>query len=228
MKKIIFIFARGGSKGIPNKNIKIFNGKPLLTWSIELAKSIPMIEKIFVSTDDEDIAQVATKCGVELITRPKDLAEDDSPEWLAWQHAIEIVQKNYGFFDIFISLPATSPLRSKEDVIKCINLLDKNTDFIVTMSESKRSPWFNMVNKKQNGYLSLISQSNYVRRQDTPTSYDLTTVAYVARPSFILENQNIWDGNVKGVIIPEQRAIDIDSVYDFKIAELISNNKSFI
>ena len=107
-----FIFARGGSKGVPVKNIKPMAGKPLIAYAIELALEHLGIDRVFVSTDDVNIADVAAEYGAEVISRPEKLAQDDSPEWLAWQHAIAYVEKNYEASDdsTFISLPTTSPL----------------------------------------------------------------------------------------------------------------------
>ena len=120
MRTFAFIFARGGSKGIPRKNLKLLGGKPLLAWSIEMGQSIPEAERVFVSTEDDEIAEVANVFGAEVIPRPAELAKDTSPEWLAWQHAIQSVQAKYGLFDRFLSLPTTAPLRIEEDVRKCL------------------------------------------------------------------------------------------------------------
>ena len=123
MKTYAFIFARGGSKGVPGKNIKEICGKPLIAYSIEIAKEIEYIEKIYVSTEDDNIANVAKKYGADIIPRPHNLAQDDSPEWLAWQHAVKWLGEKGESFDIFVSLPATSPLRNKKDITQCLRLL---------------------------------------------------------------------------------------------------------
>ena len=126
MKKIFaFIFARGGSKGLPRKNILPLNGKPLIAHSIDVAKKIENIEKIFVSTDDDLIKTVAIEYGATVINRPKKLARDDSPEIEAWRHAIKYLQDKNIHFDVFVSLPATAPLRNDLDVRNCIKTLDK-------------------------------------------------------------------------------------------------------
>lgn len=227
-KKIYaFIFARGGSKGLPNKNIKLLGGLPLIAHSIKLAKNMKEIDKLFVSTDSDEIASIAKDLKAEIINRPKHLATDNSPEWLSWQHAIRFVYKKEGEFDIFTSLPATSPLRRKKDVISCLNSLDHFTDITVAIKSSERSPWFNMVQKNEDGFISLISKDLKIkRRQDAPKSFDLTTVAYVARPQFVLNSTGIWDGRIKGIEVPKLNSIDIDDEYDFKIAELLFNELS--
>ena len=223
MKIYAFIFARGGSKGIPDKNIRLLAGKPLLAWAIEIARDIPEINRVFVSTDDTHIAEIARECGAEVIDRPPELAQDDTPEWFAWQHAVKWLEARGDSFDVFLSLPTTSPLRSKEDVLNCLNRLDDVTDIVVTYTEARRSPWFNMVRIDKNERLHLLVEGNYTRRQDVPEGYDMATVAYVTRPSFILNHENIWDGFVRGVLIPPERAIDIDTMFDFEMVKLILN-----
>ena len=222
MKTFAFIFARGGSKGLPGKNLLNIGGKPLLAHSIMIAKDIDRISRIFVSTDSKEIADVGIKYGAEIINRPSELAQDDSPEWDSWLHAVKWLEDSGEFFDCFISLPTTAPLRSKSDVIKCIDLLDKQTDIVVTISESSRSPYFNMVKKDKN-YIKLLinSEKSYSRRQDTPQIFDMTTVAYVTRPNFIKNNNKIFDGRVKASLVPKGRAIDIDDEIDFRMAELM-------
>ena len=103
-------------RGYLAKNLELLGGKPLLAWSIEMGQSLPEVERVFVSTEDDEIAEVANVFGAEVIPRPAELAQDTSPEWLAWQHAIQSVQAKYGLFDRFLSLPTTAPLRSQEDV----------------------------------------------------------------------------------------------------------------
>ena len=222
MKTFAFIFARGGSKGVPGKNIRILGGKPLIAWSIEIAREISEIDRIIVSTDDENIANVGKEFGAEIIMRPVVLAQDDTPEWLAWQHAVDFLENKGEYFNRFVSLPATSPLRSKEDVMACLNLLDNQTDIVVTMTETTRSPFFNMV-KKTEGYITLLmdGKTNYSRRQDTPCNFDMTTVAYVTRPEFIKINNGIFEGRVRAINVPKERAIDIDDELDFFMAEAL-------
>ena len=103
MKIFAFIFARGGSKGVPGKNIREMCGKPLISYSINIARKIKSIEKVFVSTEDSQIAGIASDLGAVVIPRPIDLSKDDSPEWLAWQHAVKWVEENVQSFDTFVS-----------------------------------------------------------------------------------------------------------------------------
>jgi len=228
LKTFCYIFARGGSKGIPKKNIKPLLNKPLITYSINVAKEISEIDKLFVSTDCNEIAKISKSKGAIIINRPQDISQDNSPEWFAWRHAINWTYERYGTFTKFLSLPATAPLRSKNDVIKCLNAIKSKSDVIITMTESSRNPWFNMVKKNDDETISLVlkNKEKISRRQDAPLVYDMTTVAYVLNPNFIVENNSIWDGNVKGISIPKERAIDIDDEFDFRMAEMILGDKS--
>ena len=223
MKTFAFIFARGGSKGVPGKNIKEICGKPLIAYSIEIAKKIESIDKIFVSTEDNNIATVANEYRAEIIPRPQELAQDDSPEWLAWQHAIKWLEDKGESFNVFISLPTTSPLKKKIDITRCMDYLDQKTDMVVGITEANRSPYFNMVRKNDSGFIDILMKNDirYTRRQETPVIFDITTVAYVSRPEYITNSSGIFDGNVKGVEIPSERALDIDTELDFEIAEFL-------
>ena len=229
-KTYAFIFARGGSKGLPNKNIKTLVDKPLLAHSIVLALSIPRISNVFVSTECEKITKVARTYGANIIPRPSELAQDETPEWLAWQHAVSWVNSKYGKFDQFLSLPCTAPLRIVEDVVKCLDDFEiGDSEMLITITEAHRSPWFNMVSEDSNKNLNLVldtSETIYCR-QKAPAVFDMTTVAYVTSPDFIIKNNSIWDGRVKGVIIPKERSIDIDDAFDFNIAEFLMKKRIF-
>jgi len=221
-----FIFARGGSKGVPRKNVRLFAGKPLISHAIQTALNSKYINRVIVSTDDPEIAKIAKEYGAEVpFMRPYDLAGDTSPEWLSWQHAIKMVEceKNEKI-DVFVSIPTTAPLRSVEDVDACISkFLATDSDIIITVKKSDRSPFFNMVLIDDNGLAKIVipTAKPMNRRQDAPLVYDITTVAYVAKPAFIMNAHSIFEGNVRTVEIVPERALDIDTELDFKIAEFL-------
>ena len=207
---IAFVFARGGSKGLPRKNLLELGGKPLIAWSIESALSLSSIRRVVVSTDDREIAEVSRSYGAEVpFIRPDYLAQDNSPEWDSWIHALEYIKAEEGRLpDSMISLPATSPLRSHEDVQKCIDLFyRRSADIVITVTDSHRNPYFNMVTCKEDGYSELICKPDnpIYRRQDSPKVYDMTTVAYFADPKFIISNRYIFHGRVSSVHIPIER-----------------------
>ncbi len=224
-----FIFARGGSKGVPRKNIKFLGGKPLIAYAIETGLNSSHINKVIVSTDDAEIAEVAKQFGAEVpFFRPENLANDTSSELLAWKHAINEINNNssYADIDIFVSLPPTSPFRSVKDIDLCIQtFIDNDADIVVTLKNASRHPSFNMVSFDKDGYVKLVMpvKKNIHRRQDTSLVYDMTTVAYVAKPEFILNTDSILNGRVLGVMIPDKRAIDIDTPLDFEFAEFLAS-----
>ena len=226
MNIIALICARSGSKGVPNKNIKLLAGKPLIVRSINQIKELKEINRVIVSTDSEEIANIAINAGAEVpFMRPKKLAEDDSPEWLVWRHALDSINKlDGGYPDILIIVPVTAPLRTVDDLKNCLIEYQKgNADIIITATDSHRSPYFNMVKIDKEGMANLVisPEETITRRQDTPNIYDMTTVAYVTTPKFVFENDSSFSGKVRHVHIPIERALDIDTLFDFKIAELL-------
>ena len=231
---VAIIPARGGSKGILGKNLLMVSGKPLVAWSIEHAKSVKRVDRVIVSTDSEEIARIAREYGAEVpFMRPAELATDDSPEWLSWQHSLKYLENNDGRLpDLMLSIPTTGPLRSGEDINKIIDEYQRgNSDIVITVTESHRNPFFNIVREGADGYVDLFGSGEEVlsRRQDCPKSYDITTLAYAARPSFVLNNKSIFEGRVRQVIVPKERSIDIDTLLDFEIAEyMFKKNESKI
>jgi N-acylneuraminate cytidylyltransferase len=230
MKFTAFVFARGGSKGLPGKNIRSLCGKPLIAWSIEQALSVNRVERVIVSTDCEEIASIARAYGAQVpFIRPAELAADHSPEWLAWRHALKYLEIAEGHLpEAMLSVPATAPLRTRADLEKCLDEYEKGeVDVVITVTEAHRSPYFNMVKAHEDGTVGLIipPSSTIARRQDCPAVFDMATVAYVVRPEFIITNNAIFQGRVRAVQIPVNRAIDIDNLLDFQIAELLMKNQ---
>ena len=221
-KVFAFVFARGGSKGLPRKNVLPLDGKPLLAHSIDVAKQVVGVDRIFVSSDDDEIKNIAVEFGAEIIDRPKWLASDNTPEIEAWKHAVSYLMEKGEFFDIFLSLPATSPLRNIQDIEACINALDERTDSVITVTSGSRNPYFNMVTKNVDGFCSMMFKSSgYSRRQDAPEAFDITTAAYVMRPDHILRAGGVLDGRVKCIEIPKERGVDIDDEWDYQFAKLL-------
>ncbi len=220
-----FIFARGGSKGLPGKNLKPLLGKPLLRYAIETAQACSSIDRVFVSTEDKAIAEHATEAGATLIPRPPELATDTSPEWLSWRHAIQWAKDHYGHFDEFVSLPTTCPLRDVEDVeAALIKRQTEQADICISVTPANRSPYFNMVKEVPTDHSMelVISPAHGIsRRQDAPEVYDITTGVYATTPEFIEQHSAIFDGKVVAIVMPKHRAVDIDDIYDFKLAQSI-------
>lgn len=222
-RHLAFIFARGGSKGVKDKNIRPVAGKPLLAHSIESALSSRHIDSVVVSTDSEKIADVARQFGAEVLFRPAELAADATPELLAWKHAIEACRERLQEHNIFVSLPATSPLRAPRDIDDAIEKFRRGgCDIVFGISESHRNPYLNMVTIDADGLLEVVNAgSSAVRRQDVPTVYDVTTCVYVGAVDYILSCEKLMQGRVGYVDIPVERALDIDTEYDLYLADLV-------
>lgn len=230
MKAVAFIFARGGSKGLPGKNIRLLAGKPLIAWSIKQALAVNRVEQVIVSTDSPEIAAVALEYGAQVpFIRPAEYARDDSPEWLAWRHALNYFQETTGALpEVMVSVPATAPLRLSIDIESCLDLYEAGgADVVITVASAHRSPYFNMITKNSDDTVGLVipPNSSITRRQDAPVVYDITTVCYVANPQFILNRNSIFEGRVKSALVPTERSIDIDTPYDFEIAEWLMEKR---
>nr|WP_321514097.1 acylneuraminate cytidylyltransferase family protein [uncultured Pseudodesulfovibrio sp.] len=226
MKRYGFIFARGGSKGVPGKNIRPLGGIPLIGHAIKAGQDSGMLDRIIVSTDDQAIAETARQLGAEVpFMRPAELAQDTSPEWLAWRHAVNAVDD----FDLFVSLPCTAPMRNGDDVRRCIDTFEaEECDVVITAREAERHPSFNMITLDAAGYavIAMPTDKDITRRQDAPAVFDMTTVCYVTTPDFIRQKDGVFQGSVKMVEIPPERAIDIDTELDFAFAEFLMERNS--
>jgi N,N'-diacetyl-8-epilegionaminate cytidylyltransferase len=225
-KRILgLICARGGSKGIPRKNLRPVGGRPLIGWSIASGLACPQIDRLIVSTDDSEMAEVARSLGAETpFMRPEKLATDQAPEWIVWQHAItEMAQLGFQA-DYLVVLPPTSPFRSHADVAQSIERLHlEDADVVLSVTESGRNPYFNMVELDTEGFASLAKKpaGRVARRQDAPRVYDITTAFYAVRCDYVLKASGLFEGKVKATAIPAIRAVDIDTALDLKFAEFL-------
>jgi CMP-N-acetylneuraminic acid synthetase len=228
MNAVAFIFARGGSKGLPGKNIRLFGGKPLIAWSIERALEVHRISRVIVSTDSDEIAAISRQFGADVpFIRPSDLATDESPEWLSWRHGLEYLRETTGSVpEVMVSAPSVAPLGLAMDIENCLDEYEKGlSDIVITVTDAHRSPYFNMVKANPDGTYGLVDRSfsNLARRQDAPSVYDMATVCYVANSRYVMTHGSIFEGRVGAVHVPIERAIDIDSLLDFQFAEYLLN-----
>ncbi|GHV54787.1 acylneuraminate cytidylyltransferase [Synergistales bacterium] len=224
-----YIFARGGSKGLPRKNILPLGGKPLIAYSIEALRESRYISRIIVSTDDAEIAETARNFGAEVpFMRPAELASDGAPELLAWKHALHEAEREGKTPDIFVSAPTTSPLRLPSDIDSAVETLIKTgCDMVVSVTESARSPYFNMVTRDAEGRTKIFARlpGEVTRRQDAPPVYDMTTVVYAAKSSYVMAGDTAMPGDVRSIVVPRERAADIDTKLDFEFAEFLLNRR---
>ena len=222
------IFARGGSKGIPRKNLRLLDGLPLLAHAIAAAKDAKWLERVVVSSDDPEIAEVARRHGAEVpFLRPAELAADDAPEWLAWRHAVRTLEATGERLkiDVLVAVPTTSPLRVAGDVDACVEaLLESDADVVITVTPAARSPYYNMVVLNDGYARPVIHASGPLhRRQDAPRVFDMTTVAYAARAGYVVSAEGLFDGKVRAVVVPRERALDIDTELDLEVAEFLAH-----
>lgn len=213
---------------MPGKNTRLLAGKPLIAYAIEVGLACPSVDRVIVSTDGEEIADLARHYGADVpFIRPSHLASDESPELLSWKHALKYLRENHEplFPDAFVSLPVTAPLRQIGDVERCIETFKArdNIDVVVTVKRVEPSPYFTMVSlDKANRVRRFIDDGpRAYRRQDCPIVHEIVPLVYVARPQFILDldEPDYLSGRVVGVEVPRDRSIDIDTELDFSLAE---------
>ena len=220
------ICARGGSKGVKNKNFKELYGKPLIAYTIEQAKSSGLFEHIVISTDSDDIANVAKQYGVEVFfKRSADMASDAAGKLDVIRDAFMRSEKYYNKqFDYLIDLDATAPLRNVEDIINSFKQFkENNNDNLITAMPSRRSPYFNLVEQDKKGkvFLSKKLDDAVVRRQDAPKSYDMNASIYIWKRDVILNENSLFLENTGLYVMPEERSIDIDTELDYKFVEFL-------
>lgn len=225
------ICARGGSKGVKNKNIKELHGKPLIAYTIEQAKESGLFEHIVISTDSDDIAKVAQEYGAEVFfKRSSEMASDTAGKLDVIKDAFvrseAYYQKQY---DYLIDLDATAPLRSVDDIKNTFAqfLKDDNSNLITAMP-SRRSPYFNLVEVSNDGKVTLSKKldSSIVRRQDAPKSYDMNASIYIWKRESLLDQKSLFLEKTGLYVMPEERSIDIDTELDFEFVEFMMRKKN--
>ena len=226
MKRICTICARGGSKGVKNKNIRELHGKPLIAYSILQARETNLFDAIAVSSDSEEILAVAAAWGVDhLIKRPDELATDQAAKLPAICHCVLETERSLGTtFDVIVDLDATSPLRIADDIVQCVQLLEsRGVSNVITGAPARRSPYFNLVELDEQGYARLSKKlvRPVVRRQDAPMCYDMNASVYVWRRESLLTGSTVFNADTLIHVMPEERSMDIDSELDFKLVEFM-------
>lgn len=225
MRVIAAVFARGGSKGVPRKNLRVIAGKSLVELAIQSALDCPRVERVILSTDSEEIAIVGRAVGAEVPwLRPARLAADGARELDAWRHLLEWLVDQGDEPDLVLVVPCTAPLREPEDLERCIEAATPtDIDLALTASPAQSNPWFNMVTIDERGRADLLIKPDTAlfRRQDAPRVFDVGTVAFAAKPAFIRRAQSLYDGTVAAVEIPAERNVDIDTEADLAAADFL-------
>jgi CMP-N-acetylneuraminic acid synthetase len=223
---IATICARGGSKGVPGKNIRPLLGKPLIVYTIEQAHACPLIDAVYVSTDSDAIAEVARGAGASVpFRRPAALAEDVTPKIPVIEHLVKRVEEFHHPVHRIVDLDPTSPLREVSDIEACIELLDADTDVVITGYESEKNPYFNMVEMRPNGGVQLVKQptQEIAGRQSAPKVYAMNASIYVWHRHTL--ERGLWGGVTRLHVMPRARSIDIDSELDFRLVEILMRDR---
>ena len=220
MRFLVVIPARGGSKGIPMKNIYPLNGKPLLLYSLEMMKQVDFDGDVAVSTDSEKIKEMALMIpGIDVIDRPQDISGDSASTESALLHALEVMEKRKNCsYDAVVTLQATSPLRKPETVKKCFEQYEADRekyDALLTLTESRTDYW---IKEGENHYRRLYPDAPR-RRQDRDPIYIENSAVYITDKKSLIETNSVLGHHVNGYVIPEQESVDINEPIDILIAE---------
>lgn len=224
MTRICTICARGGSKGVKGKNIRPLLGKPLIAYSIEQARASGLFEIIAVDSDADLILDVAREWGADyVIKRPDELATDQAAKLPAIRHCVVEAERRAGMvFDVIVDLDATSPLRTADDIVQCVKILEeRGVSNLITGAPARRSPYFNLVEVDAEGVarLSKALPSPVFRRQDAPGCFDMNASVYVWKRSALFASDSVFNNDTALYVMPEERSVDIDTELDFMIVE---------
>ena len=213
---VAVIPARGGSKRLPRKNLKLFAGRPLLDYSIMLARSVPEIDRCIVSTEDDEIAAVALQCGAEVIERPTELASDFATTVSVVQHALRCLIEQGARPEVVVTLQPNCPLRPAGLVQSALQRIGEATDSVISVTESAHK-----LGQLQNGYF-VPSYTVGMRSQDMAPKFYENGLVYVTQASLVLEQGDLFGPRILPVVIDPLYALgDIDTEFEFEIAEML-------
>lgn len=228
MKPLVVIPARAGSKGLPGKNHKILNGKPLIRYTLDIALELFERDEICVSTDSDTIVKISNELGIKIpFIRPKHLADDDSSMQDVMIHALNFWEKKYFIPDCIILLQPTSPFRSKNQILDCLSIYESSFDMVISINETKKNPYFILRQEDKNGFLQPSLPGDYTRRQDCPIVYELNGAIYVINPKSLKEKKIISFKKVRKYVMDFYSSIDIDDELDFLFAEFLLEKKNY-
>ncbi len=224
------IGARGGSKGVPGKNIRPLCGKPLIDWSLDLLLANPRIGAVVVSTDDPAIYDhAAAKGTLPIGLRPAELATDSAPKWGVWQHALEASQARLDRpVTAFLDLDCTSPLRLMQDIDGALDLFEaERPDMVMSVCEARKNPYFNLVELDETGSLKVSKPlpGGVWSRQAAPKVWEHAASTYVVDPAYLRRARTIYEGRVIPFEMPPERCLDIDSPLDFRVVEFLMTER---
>lgn len=220
---LFIIPARGGSKGLPRKNILPINGKPMICYTIDAACGITSDENLCVSTDDLEIKEIVEKYGLKVpFIRPSELATDTAGTREVLLHAIYFYEHklNRRFAKICLLQP-TSPLRTAQHIREAYKLWTDDLDMVVSVKESKANPYFNLFEEQENGFLKKSKEGNYTRRQDAPKAWEYNGAIYIINIETLKQKPMSQFEKVRKYIMNEIHSVDIDNIHDLHGAEFL-------
>jgi len=225
-KFLVVIPARGGSKGIPRKNIKLFVGKPLIYYTIDIARTIVEDCDICVSTDDDEIIEVVEHYGLKVhFKRPQELATDTAGTYEVLLHALDFYEKQGRHYDAIILLQNTSPFRTAKHVREALKLYNKGIDMVVSVKECASNPYYNVFEEDIDGYLHISKGDGGIfRRQDAPKVYEYNGAIYIINTSSLKTTHIHRMKKRLKYVMDEKTSFDLDTPWDWKIAEMIFNH----
>ena len=221
---LIIIPARGGSKGIPRKNIKLLGGKPLIYYAIDTAREITSDENICVSTDDAEIESVVEQYGLPVpFLRPEELSTDTAGTYEVLLHALDYYEKQGKHYDIVLLLQTTTPFRTAEQVKEALALYDKSqADMVVSVKECAANPYYNIFEEDKDGWLHVSKgDGNIFRRQDAPKVYEYNGAIYIMNAEKLKQTHMHKLPHRIKYVMDEQSSFDLDTMADWNMAEMI-------
>lgn len=223
---LVVIPARGGSKGIPGKNIKPLGGHPLLHYSIWLARRVVPDAQILLSTDSPGIQSVAEETGLHVpFLRPPELATDAAGTYGVLLHSLDWAEAQHGrSFPLLLLLQPTSPFRQLQDLRRCFEAYRPGTELVVSVMESKANPYYTLFEEDAQGYLQQSKPGHYTRRQDCPPVYEYNGALYLIDTAALRQRPLHQFTRKRKVLMPEERSLDLDTPLDWQIAELLLQN----
>lgn len=230
MRRICTVGARGGSKGVPNKNLRTLAGAPLIVHSLRQARASGLFDIIAVTTDSPEIRDIARAHGADfLVERPPELATDTAAKLPALQHCVRTVEQALQReFEVVVDLDPTSPLRFADDIVQAVRLLETTSaSNVVSATPARRSPYFNLVEVGEDGAVRLSKTLGrpITRRQDAPACYDLNASIYAWRRSAFDLNV-VFQPTTALYIMPRERSMDIDDPMDFTLVEFLASRRT--
>jgi CMP-N,N'-diacetyllegionaminic acid synthase len=224
MRTLVVIPARSGSKGLPNKNIKLLNGKPLIHYSIEVAQQIFSNEDICISTDSDKYIKVAEKTGLRVpFVRPETLSTDNATTQDVLLHCLDFYEQKGVFYDYILLLQPTSPFREKNHLEDILMVNNEECDMIVSVKEADSNPYYVSLEENEEGYLKKLMEGKFTRRQDCPKVYEYNGSMYLIRVSSLKEKLISSFTKIKKYEMNSKYSLDIDNQLDFDFAEFLMN-----